>query len=228
MAENEAPQTLADRMYASATKVERPHNITPPSAAPVPDSATASADPAPEAPSLDSLVDREPTQAERMLEQAAVVPDSPSGYDRALGAGFDAIEQAARESSDPEEIKALAEGRKVAGELLSEFGVRGDEAREITGTLSEWHGKLASGYQMSDDVLDDSGNRAETELRGEWGKDYNARVTLARRTAAEAMKRAPWLRDLIERTPAGNDPKLIRHFAELGLRNARKARRNTK
>lgn len=168
------------------------------------------------------LLDREQSLGDRMAESGAVQPDSPDGYAGALAPGFDALQQEARETRNEADIAALAEGRKVAAELMHAMAVPTQQAKEVVGALSAWHGR-----ELTDEQVEALGDRAVAELRAEWGKDFPAKVRMAQRAAAEATRKAPWLRDLW-RTGAGNDPALIRHFAEIGLRNARKARRARK
>lgn len=166
---------------------------------------------------VDELVGREPSLAERM-----------SG-----GTGLESVEQAASvldvrfqlPTDCPEDAQAVREGHRVAAELLVELSVPKQEANVIASVLGDWHGKVMGGYVADDGVMNSTAERAKAELRAEWGKDYDARVALARRVASDAMKRAPWLRELIVDTPAGNSTALIRQLSELGIKQARSARR---
>ena len=83
-----------------------------------------------------------------------------------------------------------------------------------------WHAR----EPLSDAQLDSSRTEVEKATRVEWGRSYEANVKLAQQAAADAVRRLPWMRELIE-GGAGNDPALIRHFASIGLRNAHRSRR---
>lgn len=169
-------------------------------------------------PEAAELVAREVPIEERMEEAAAIRPETPEGYAHTIDPGFDALEQIARDEHNAADIAALAEGRQAAQALLHELAVPTRQAKDVVAALSGWHTR-----ELTDEQVEDLGDRAVAELRAEWGKDYDAKLAIAKRTASEATRRAPWLQDLW-RTGAGNDPALIRHFAQIGLRNARRAR----
>ncbi|NLA67146.1 MAG: hypothetical protein GX856_02655 [Gammaproteobacteria bacterium] len=231
-------------MYKHATPVERtrgetvePTRHAPPPverSAPGPTQgripgATQEAAQAPEPPAapdpiqtdVDALVDRELTPGERMYAHAA----APGDADRHLGSVFDPLATTAREAGNTEDQAALDEGRKVAGELLQEFGVRGDEAREIVGALSKHHESFMRDGEIDGDTVERVNASCMADLRQTWGRDTDAMIALAQRTAKQAMAKAPWLKDLIENSSAGSDPTVVKHFAELGLRQARRQRR---
>lgn len=183
------------------------------------------APPAPSAAEIDlaiaELVERPLSDGEQVACQAVQAGDPT----RHLGAAFDALETDARAAGNAEDAVALAEGRQVAAQLMTELDVPQDAAREITSALAEAHAAWMRDGDATDEVIAHTRASAEEQLRQEWGKDFPARIELARRTYRQAVARAPWLAPLIADTTAGNDPRLIRHFAELGLRQARKARR---
>lgn len=171
------------------------------------------------APSELELLDREQPIEDRMAEAGAVQLEEPAGYEAVLSPGFDALEQEARATHNAEDIKALAEGRKVAAELMHALAVPTQQAKEVVSAMSAWRGR-----ELTEEQVEDLGERTVAELRAEWGKDYEAKLRMAQRAATEATRQAPWLAELW-RTGAGNDPALVRHFAGVGLRAARKARR---
>ncbi|MFT3756661.1 MAG: hypothetical protein QM769_12085 [Pseudoxanthomonas sp.] len=109
---------------------------------------------------------------------------------------------------------------------MAELRVPKQEAHEIAQVLANHSEAYGAGKwdEVTDDDLDAGRDQVERQLRAEWGKDYTARIALAQRVARQAAKRAPWLGDLIK-GPAGNDTKLVKHFAEIGLRQARRARK---
>lgn len=182
------------------------------------------APPAPSAAEIDraiaELVERPLSDGEQMASQAVQAGDPT----RHLGAAFDALETEARTAGNAEDAAALAEGRQVAAQLMAEFEVRQDEARQLVGALSKHHATYMDQGEIDADTVERVNADALTKLRAEWGRDFDARLALARRAAAAAMAKAPWLDELIRNTAAGSDPALIRHFADIGLRQARKAR----
>ena len=170
--------------------------------------------------SVEELINAEQSLAERMFAAGRPVPEAPEGYQHPLADGFDVLEADARESQNAEDIQALAAGRQEVAALMHELAVPKDAARELSRTLSDWHGRDA----MTEDQRWDAKADTLDALQKEWGKEASARIKLAQQTAEEACKRLPWLNDLL-RSGAGNDPTLIRRFAEIGLRNARRAKR---
>lgn len=169
--------------------------------------------------SVDELVNQDQTLAQRLYGDGSMRPDSPEGYDSTLAGGaFDRLEQQARVEANQEDVQALAEGRKGAAAVMHEFGVPKEEAGEIVRELGSWHQRAP----LSEDANWGRKVKALGELEKEWGRETHARIELAKRTAAEACKRMPWLADLLK-AGAGNDPKLIKRFAEIGLRQARRA-----
>ena len=162
--------------------------------------------------SVERLIDRPASVGERAYGEAQA-PESPEGYAKSLSA-FDTIEV------QPEESEALAAGRAEAAAALCDMRVPPREAEELSSCLTGWHAKEA----MSLDQLYDAQERSMAILEREWGMEAKARIALAQRAADEACKRLPWLRGLLQ-DGAGNDPAVIRRFAEIGLRNARRAKR---
>lgn len=218
-------QSLADRMYPATAE-------TPPASAPPADTPAAEGEPTPTQPdlhadaerpteqvSVDDLVDAEQDVAERLYAQGGAVPDEPGGYQHALGERFDDLEHDARHDAREEDIASLAAGRAETAAMLHELQVPTGEAAELTRTLGDWFAKAP----MDEDANWEAKAQTIDQLEAEWGQEAQARVALAQRTSAEACKRLPWLGDLL-RSGAGNDPKLIKAFAEIGLRQARRQR----
>lgn len=165
---------------------------------------------------LDELIALEP---QSLAESMYADQDAAEGtdYRNTLGRGFDALEQAASRENHEEDIAALAEGRVASAALLGEWRVQPATASEMVQTLAEWQQRQPLELEEID------ANREETliGLRAEWGRHYDANLRLAQQTAREACQRLPWLAALLA-DGAGNDPKLVKHFAQIGLRNARR------
>ena len=111
-------------------------------------------------------------------------------------------------------------GRRDAAAALHDMRIPAHEATLLASTFREWH--------LRDDAGEDAKHNAADavfeQLEREWGRETGARIQLAQRTATEAAKRLAWLADLLNKG-AGNDPRLIKTFADIGLRNARRAKR---
>src|SRR5690606_31611614 len=118
--------------------------------------------------------------------------------------------------------QALRDGQRVVSELLIEMAVPKSEAREIASVLGDAHSRLTQTGEATPETIESSRDAAEEALRKEWGQEYDARVVLARRAYRQAVAKAPWLEGLVANTTAGNNAALIRHFAEIGLRNGRR------
>lgn len=169
---------------------------------------------------VDDLVNLELSDAESLYADGSTRPEEPNGYQLPLGDAFDLLEREARTEQHAEDVAALALGREQAAALLHELQVPTAEAGEIARTLGGWYRR----EPQSEDQRWDAKEVTTEALQKQWGPQANARVALAQQAAADACKRLPWLGPLLA-AGAGNDPALIKHFAELGLRQARKARR---
>lgn len=182
-------------------------------------------EPAPEQFSVEQLLAEPQSVADAIYPEGGRPLDSADDYSRqALSEGFDAIQTQARHDQNAEETAALDAGRQEAAALLHEWAVPSEAARGIALELDGFNRRWINGDLPTDDELDSSRQKTENALRKEWGPKYDANVELARQTYKEAAKRLPWLRNLVEDTGAGNSPMLIRHFATVGLKNARNRR----
>ncbi len=169
--------------------------------------------------SVDELVNAEPSLAERMHSgDAGIRPDTREGYAHALDGGFSALEQQVREVKDQEAQAALLQGRADTAALLHELEVPTKEAAEVSRVLGEWHGREA----LSEDQKWDEQDRTMEVLRKEFGRSTEARIVLAQEAAKKACLRLPWLADVLAKG-GGNDPALIKRFADIGLRQRRKS-----
>ena len=167
------------------------------------------------------LVDQELSAGDRLYAAGGPVPESADAYDAQLGgAAFDRLEYQARYDQNEADIAALAEGRQQSAAYFHELGVPLNEAGEIARSLAAWTARDA----LDEGALLDGKAATLAQLEREWGTETSARIELAQRVAKEASKRMPWLSDLLG-SGAGNDPALIKKFAEIGLRNARRAKR---
>ena len=183
----------------------------------------ADANPIPDAPAdmtIEELVAAGDPIATAMYGDGGQVPDTPSGYDAPLAGAFDGIEHDARWDGNEDEIAACMTGRRDAAAALHDMRIPAHEATLLASTFREWH--------LRDDAGEDAKHNAADavfeQLEREWGRETGARIQLAQRTATEAAKRLAWLADLLNKG-AGNDPRLIKTFADIGLRNARRAKR---
>ncbi len=165
---------------------------------------------------------------EQQSAEAALYPeggqplDSAEAYSRdALRDGFDGVLTQARHDQDTAEEAQLAEGREQAAALMDEWKVPSETACDIARELDTFNRSWMKGELPTDKDLASTRQKGEALLRKEWGAKYEANVQLARQAYQEAAKRLPWLRNLVEDTGAGNSSALIRHFATVGLKNAR-------
>lgn len=158
------------------------------------------------------------SQAERLLQPE----DAPEGtdYAPALGSTFDRLDYQARYDGNQADIDAFAEGKRQAQIVLADMRVPVREAADVAHALHDWHQR----GPLADDALDALRIATVKSLSDEWGVRYDANVRLAQQAAKEAMRRMPWLAGLFD-GGAGNDPALIKRFAAIGLRNARRQRR---
>lgn len=177
------------------------------------------------APTADDLVAEPLSDADRVHPEGGHPLDTADAYNNyALGEFFDALARDARHDGDTEEAAILAEGRQQAAALLHEMAVPAETASGIARELDTWNSRWIKGELADDDELTASRKSAEDVLREEWGAKYAARIELAQQAYKEAAKRLPWLRNLVEECGAGNSANLIRHFATVGLNNARNRR----
>lgn len=144
--------------------------------------------------------------------------DAAASYDPALSTGFDALEYQARFDGNAEDTAALREGRKESESILREWGASDVEAKGLAASFSEY----ATREPLSDEAVDQANQRTEATLRAEWGDSYAENLTAARSAYQAACARLWWLPELIERGP-GSQVDVVRHFASLGKRRARKA-----
>lgn len=147
------------------------------------------------------------------------VPDYAGGYDQSIQYLFDEVDREALYQGDKEGHQAVLAGLAESKQVLHEWGVPGEHAREIGISLSAWRSR-----ELTDDQVEDMGARTSARLQKEWGSSFRTNLAAAQTAYKAAAERLPWLKDLMARG-AGNDPELIRHFARIGLRQARKAAR---
>jgi hypothetical protein len=193
-------KTLAEVMYPTPTE---------PASEPAP--------PAIEAVTVDELVAQDLPQGGALYADGGERPADPAGYDSKLGDGFNALEYEARYDGNAEHVQALADGRRDTAAVLHELQVPIEQAGELTRSLTEWHQR----EPQDEDTLQARQDDTRAQLQQLWGRETEARIALAQKTAIEACKRLPWLAPLLAKG-AGNDPALIKRFAEIGLRQARR------
>jgi|GEM_PF-5795440 len=174
---------------------------------------------------VDELVAQPLTDADRMYPEGGRHLESAAEYDQqTLSEPFDTLQMQARYDGNEEETAILAEGRQQAAEVLHGMAVPSEAARGIAGELESWNVRWIKGDLPDLDEMDSTRQKTEAGLRKEWGAKYNANVQLARQAYQEAAKQLPWLRNLVEDAGAGNSAALLRHFATIGLNNARNRR----
>lgn len=174
---------------------------------------------------VDELVAQPLTDADRMYPDGGHALESAADYDQqTLSEPFDTLQMQARFDGNEEEAAILAEGRQQAAAVLHGMAVPSEAAREIAGELESWNARWIKGDLPDLDEMDSTRQKTEAALRREWGPKYNANVQLARQAYQEAAKQLPWLRNLVEDAGAGNSAALLRHFATIGLNNARNRR----
>lgn len=174
---------------------------------------------------VDELVGRELTPAERLYpEGTGPTFDTLQAADGALDVRFAALQH----DADEEDAIALTDGRRAAAELMVELQVPKAAANEIAAALDEAQYRWMAGSLPDDETFNRQRDTCERTLRAEWGKDYGPRLALAQRTYRQALAKAPWLENLVEEVGPGNNAALVKHFASIGLANARRARRASK
>lgn len=174
---------------------------------------------------VEELVAQPLTDADRMYPESGHALESAGDYDQqTLSEPFDTLQMQARYDGNEEEAAILAEGRQQAAEVLHGMAVPSEAAREIAGELESWNARWIKGDLPGLDEMDSTRQKTEAALRREWGPKYNANVQLARQAYQDAAKQLPWLRNLVEDAGAGNIAALLRHFATIGLNNARNRR----
>ncbi|MFT4247680.1 MAG: hypothetical protein QM581_06525 [Pseudomonas sp.] len=170
---------------------------------------------------LDQLVNEPQSMAQVMYADGGHVLGDVGQYHGKLGETFDSLDRVAREDGTPEDIASIAEGRQVAAELAHELRVPVSELREVNRELADWSLRLRAGDTLSAADRLEVRHRTEAELKAEWGREYTARMQLARQVYQRAVVKAPWLKDLMN-AGAGDSPTVLRHFAAIGLRAARR------
>lgn len=156
--------------------------------------------------------------AEELYADGGQLHDAPAGYTPTLSSTFDPLLYQARYDHNDEAVAALTDGQRVAGELLHELRVPTHEAQQLSSDLGRWHAR----EPLDDDEIEQRGHDAMEALHKAWGSNFEANLAHARSAAARAMEKAPWLRDLMEKG-AGNDAELIKQFAAIGKRQAKRA-----
>ena len=139
----------------------------------------------------------------------AASPDAYSGG--ALASGFDAQEAQARFEGNAEDVELLGTARRQASGLMHAWQIPVPLARELTVALS------AYSEALSDEALEAKSASTETELRAEWGSQYEANVAQARRVYKAALAKMPSLKNIID-AGGGSDATVIRAFYKAGKR----------
>lgn len=161
--------------------------------------------------------DLEPLTPAEKLHSFDGSPPSDGAYDFAVAPVFDELGRMALGEGQADAMPAIAEGRQQVATVMAELGVGGPGAKELAGIF---------GRYWREPVEDPTaqGERTESQLRALWGSEYSINLTRARRAFDAAAERIPWLREEAK-NGAGNDLRVIQHFAAVGRRMALKAKR---
>lgn len=150
----------------------------------------------------------------------AAQPDPPASpaetiYDAALGAGE--LAEVVKLPDDPEAAgfgvtpEAKAE-RQAFRDALAGEGVNRIEAQTI------WQHAIASaapGYVAPDY------DAAERDLRAEWGSDFDANLSRARKAVQRIVAKVPGVKRHLLETGAHNDPALVKMLARMERKRGR-------
>jgi len=142
-------------------------------------------------------VQPEPSTPQQVWDHENAAPETPEGYD---------VELRRVRLAENESIEDAAEGLAIVRDWMHSAGMSRIEAR----TLVERFNELGGDPNRADP------DRAEATLRGLWRDEYDANLAAANR-AADRVGGEPF-RALLRETSLGNDPFVIRTFADLAKR----------
>lgn len=186
--------------------------------------------PAPELPLAKSLTaEAEPAEREPFNEAKAAeimfgadngcvwgeVP--PSGHYPEVASVADSFAQAYRMNGDTLSAEEAGAASKAAMSAFSELQVPQPVAAELSRIYQDYDRHPISPERME-------AKNAETfdELRRSWGRNWEAKIDVARKAVQELERRVPGTMAELERTGMGSDPRVIKHFAEVGRRRGLK------
>lgn len=197
-------------MYPDLAKAEAPAIVNP--------EAGTAAEPARDAPIEASDEAEAESFAERLYPEDGTPPEG-GDYGPLVNDAFDTLERQERQAPElsEENLVALREGRQQVQATLQEFGVGAPGAKELSGTFARYRE-----LPMSDEALAVANVRCVQELQEAWGSKYAQNLAFAKAAYQEASKRIPWLAAEGE-NGAGSDPRVIKQFAAIGRRLAKRA-----
>lgn len=214
-------QTPADRLWGSPTEPAEKVQVATEAAG-----KTVVREPTPEPRDpIEALLDEPETMADRLFTEHEAMSGAQQYDTHVLASAFEQVERFDREAGQVD-AEALRQGRLVSAELMAEWEVSAPAAKELSQELSRYNERLMLGNIPDDDVQERAREVCDKDLRVAWGKHYEAKLELARRTYRDAIERAPWLEDIVEYAGAGNSVTVVMRFAEIGERRARMGRRN--
>lgn len=193
--------TLAAALYGASRTPAAPAAATPAATPARPLGAGPARAPAP--------TDNEVTAAQ-LFDGGEPAPN-PEVYDGVLRGSFAALEHQARFDGVAEDVEFLGTARRQASELMHAWQIPVPVARQLTVALS------AYSEALSDEALEAKSATTETELRAEWGSQYEANVAQARRVYKAALAKMPSLKNIID-AGAGSDASVIRALYKAGKR----------
>jgi len=202
------PTSISNALYGPSN----PSPAAPAGAKSCPSPVTAAAPPTP--PGAGPA--RAPTPTDTEMTAAALFDGgepapNPEVYDSVLNSGFDALQYQARLDGVAEDVKFLGTARRQASELMHAWQIPVPVARQLTVALS------AYSEALSDEALQAKSASTESELRAEWGSQYEANVAQARRVYKAALAQMPSLKNIID-AGAGSDASVIRALYKAGKR----------
>ena len=113
----------------------------------------------------------------------------------------------------PEATEAPSELESVARQWFFEAGLSQRQAEALHARWSDFAAERQADLRAQ---AQEGQQRAERELRGEWGRAYDARLKAAARAARDFG--GDELIGLLEETRLGDDPRVIRAFARIAAR----------
>ena len=128
----------------------------------------------------------------RQYREAAGIPESPEGYE------FD--------TGDSEVDEDLLGWFKDAA---YQAGLSQAQAQAM---MEEWNASLTPEKQQ--ERLAKQRETSEAQLRSEWGRNFDGNIRLAQKAMSQFAGED--FRSYLEETGAGNDPRMVKAFAEIG------------
>lgn len=118
---------------------------------------------------------------------------------------------------DPSGYKyEMPEGLSLDGGLISEFNKVAHESglsQSAAKNIIDWYSQHE---QKQLEVMQENRKQAETQLRSEWGQEYDNRLGMAKSAMQHYMEKYPEQAKEIVNGPMGNNPALLQMLSDLG------------